>query len=104
MTDETTVPAAGILMDVLTRMEQPGFVEDVEAEQRPDGIRPPLWEVRYELNHALAATQPTTWLTELEHSIAHIMACPTAGSLRAALVHHAALTAAWIRDLDGREQ
>ena len=103
---ETVTPAA-ILMDVLERMEAPAFMAQVEAGGgiRPDGVRPPLWEVRFKLNHvaAAAAADPAPWLDELEHSLVHVMGAPSHEALRGALVHHAALTAAWIRDLDGRE-
>ena len=58
--------------------------------------------MRFDLNHAVPATAPT-WLAELEHSYMHVMAAPDATRLRAALVQHAALSAAWIRDIDGRD-
>lgn len=92
---------ADVLMDVLTRMDAPAFRGQVDAEARPDGIRPPLWEIRYKLSHATPGTG--TWLDELEHSFMHVMAAPNWEGLRGALVQHAALTAAWIQDLDGRE-
>lgn len=101
-----TVQSAAVLMDVLERMEAPQFVEGLETGAlRPDGVRPILWEVRYKLAHTSAAAQPdpAPWFAELEHSLAHVMAAPSHEVLRGALVQHAALTAAWIRDLDGRE-
>ena len=102
MTKDTQTPAA-VLMDVLTRMDAPAFRAQVDAEERPDGIRPPLWEVRYAAAHLASGVGPESWLDELEHSQAHVMSAGTYAELRAALVQHAALTAAWIQDLDGRE-
>lgn len=96
---------ADVLMDVLTRMDAPAFRAQADAEVRPDGIRPPLWEIRYAAAHLKSRNEdaPEPWLDELEHSLAHVMASPTWAELRGALVQHAALTAAWIQDLDGRE-
>lgn len=98
MTTETS--PAKVLMDVLDRMDNKSFQAQVEAAERADGVRPPLWEIRYKLNHS---TSGDSWLDELEHSFCHVMAAPTWAALRGALVQHAALTAAWIQDLDGRE-
>lgn len=95
---------AAVLMDVLEQVESEHFQAALAAApERPDGCRPPLWRVRFDLAHALPASHETPWFMELEHSLAHVMGAGDAEDLRAALVHHAALTAAWIQDLDGRE-
>lgn len=101
---ETPAPTvAAVLMDVLDRAESETFRNEMEAP-RQDGIRPPMWELRYKMEHAKAfGPVPPSWLSELEHSLAHVMAAPSADALRGALVFHAALVAAWVRDLDGRE-
>lgn len=97
--------AAPVLMDVLDRVESPGF-QDMLAEtgglDRPDGVRPMAWELCYKLAHAIPSNGQTTWLQELEHSHAHVMAASDEEQLRAALIAHAALTAAWVAALDAR--
>lgn len=95
--------AGPILMDVLERVEAPDFQEGIQeagGNARPDGVRPMLWEMRFNLAHV--AVREPTWMMELEHASAHVLAAESAGELRAALIHHAAVTTAWVAALDAR--
>lgn len=101
----TTAPA--VLMDVLTKIEDPEFqagLEETGGDARPDGCRPALWELQYKLRHAIPVTANSPWLAELEHSMAHVMAAGDAVKLREHLILHAAITASWIQAIDARQE
>jgi hypothetical protein len=94
-----------MLMAVLDVIESPAMREQVEecgGINRPDGVRPPLWRVRFDLNHATPATND--WLNELEHAVVHVVAAGDAARLQAALRTVAAISASWALALEIRTQ
>lgn len=99
----TSLTPAAMLMAVLDVIESPAMREQVEecgGINRPDGVRPPLWEVRFKLSHATPATN--TWLNELEHAVAHVVAAGDHVHLQAALRTVAAISASWALALEVR--
>lgn len=101
----TSHTPAAMLMAILDVMESPAMVEGIEklgGVNRPDGVRPPFWEMRFKLNHATPATG--TWMDELEHAVHHALAAGNIEDLQAALRVIAAVSASWALALEIRSQ
>lgn len=99
----TSHTPAAMLMAILDVIESPEMRENVEecgGINRPDGVRPPLWQMRFNLNHAAPATRD--WLNELEHAMVHVVAAGDAVRLQAALRTVAAISASWALALEIR--
>ena len=99
----TSHTPAAMLMAILDVIESPAMREQIEecgGVNRPDGVRTPLWEMRFRINHATPAN--STWMNELEHAVTHVVAAGDAASLQAALRTTAAIAAAWALALEVR--
>jgi len=101
----TSHTAPAMLMAILDVIESPAMVEAVEEAggvNRPDGVRPLAWELRFTLAHA--TPDNGTWMAELEHAVAHVMAAGTMTDLQAALRVTAAIAASWALALEIRSK
>lgn len=99
----TSKTPAAMLMAVLDIIESESMrskIEDCGGVNRRDGVRPPLWEVRFKLGHA--APDNGTWMSELEHAVLHALAAGTINDLQAALRVIAAVSASWALALEVR--
>lgn len=101
----TSLTPAAMLMAVLDVIESPAFVEETESRggvNRPDGVRMPGWNLRFQANHLVPKTG--TWMDELDHAVTHAMAAGNAQDLQAALRVIAAVSASWALALEVRSQ
>lgn len=101
MTD-TRTPAA-VLMNVLDVIESPAMVDAIESAggaAREDGVQPPLWQLRISAAHMPTST--STWMSELDHSVAHVAGSQAAAELHAHLLTTAAVAVSWALALEAR--
>ena len=101
----TSHTPAAMLMAVLDVIESPAMVEAVEEAggiNRPDGVRSPMWRLRFDLAHA--TPDNGSWMAELDHAVTHAAAAGNARDLQAALRVVAAIAASWALALEIRSK